>query len=158
MKVSILSITPRDILPCHLVVPNIDQAKYNFLLSLIVENKKSLLLVGEAGSGKSVYINDLIDRRLSKDKFVSAKLYFTSHTSPTDTQVRMGARFQNRCEKPDFSHFKGTSMNVKLKPRFLQHKTDFSDNNLFLPISGLKNLVFRSRNRFWLPLNLNILS
>lgn len=90
------SLLPRDILPCHLVVPNIDQAKYNFLLSLIVQNNKSLLLVGEAGSGKSVYINDLLDRKLSGDKFVSTKLYFTSHTTPSTTQEIIMSKLDKR--------------------------------------------------------------
>ena len=42
---------PRDIYACQLIIPNEEQAKYNYLMTLLIENSKPFLLVGAPGTG-----------------------------------------------------------------------------------------------------------
>ena len=66
---------------------------YLFNLS---ENGKPFLLLGPPGTGKSVYIKDLLNRKLDHDKFASVTLYFTSNTSPTTTQDIIMSKLDKR--------------------------------------------------------------
>jgi len=95
---------PRDIYACQLVIPNAEAVKHFFLMNLFVEKSQPFLLVGKSGTGKicmvvvfvttilflgkSVYVKDLLHRRLDPDKYASASLFFTSNTAPRTTQVR----------------------------------------------------------------------
>ena len=54
------------------------------------------MLLGPAGTGKSVYIKDLLNRKLDNDKFASVTLYFTSNTSPTTTQDIIMSKLDKR--------------------------------------------------------------
>ena len=62
----------------------------------ISENGKPFLLLGPPGTGKSVYIKDLLNRKLDHDKFASVTLYFTSNTSPTTTQDIIMSKLDKR--------------------------------------------------------------
>ena len=62
----------------------------------ILENGKPFLLLGPPGTGKSVYIKDLLNRKLDHDKFASVTLYFTSNTSPTTTQDIIMSKLDKR--------------------------------------------------------------
>ena len=87
---------PRDIFACQLVIPNVEQAKYYYLMNLFVENSKPFLLVGDPGTGKSTYVKDLLNRKLDIDKFVSISLYFTHNSSPTTTQDIIMSKLDKR--------------------------------------------------------------
>ena len=78
---------PRDINACQLVIPNVETVKHFFIMNLFVESSKPFLLIGESGTGKSVYVKDLLHRKLDADKYASASLFFTSNTAPRTTQV-----------------------------------------------------------------------
>ena len=73
-----------------------DTSKYYHLMNLFVEHGKPFLLVGASGTGKSVYIKDLLNRKLDKDKFASATLYFTSNTTPTRSQEIIMSKLDKR--------------------------------------------------------------
>lgn len=87
---------PRDIYACQLIIPTVDTAKYYYLMNLFVENSKPFLLIGPPGTGKSVYIKDLLNRKLDNDKFASATLFFASNTSPTTTQNIIMSKLDKR--------------------------------------------------------------
>ena len=63
---------------------------------IMLENGKPFLLLGPPGTGKSVYIKDLLNRKLDHDKFASVTLYFTSNTSPTTTQDIIMSKLDKR--------------------------------------------------------------
>ena len=65
-------------------------------MNLFVENGKPFLLIGSSGTGKSVYVKDLINRKLDKDKFASCCLYFSSNTTPTGTQDIIMSKLDKR--------------------------------------------------------------
>ena len=87
---------PRDIFACQLIIPTAETAKYYHLMNLFVENGKPFLLIGSSGTGKSVYVKDLINRKLDKDKFASCCLYFSSKTTPTGTQDIIMSKLDKR--------------------------------------------------------------
>ena len=87
---------PRDIFACQLIIPTVDTAKYYYLMNLFVENSNPFLLLGPPGTGKSVYIKDLLTRKLDHDKFASVTLFFTSNTSPTTTQNIIMSKLDKR--------------------------------------------------------------
>ena len=67
-----------------------------YLQIYFTENGKPFLLLGPPGTGKSVYIKDLLNRKLDHDKFASVTLYFTSNTSPTTTQDIIMSKLDKR--------------------------------------------------------------
>ncbi|XP_059098400.1 dynein axonemal heavy chain 7-like [Tigriopus californicus] len=87
---------PRDIFACQLVIPNPEYAKYQALMTLLVENCKPFLLVGSPGTGKSVYFRDLLHRKLDSDKFASVSLFFTSNTTAYHTQETIMSKLDKR--------------------------------------------------------------
>jgi dynein heavy chain len=87
---------PREIYACQLIIPNAEQAKYNFVMNLLIENSRPFILLGSPGTGKSVYIRDMLTRKLDVEKFVSVSLYFTSHTNPTATQDIIMSKLDKR--------------------------------------------------------------
>ena len=80
----------------QLIIPTVDTAKYYYLMNLFVENSNPFLLLGPPGTGKSVYIKDLLTRKLDNDKFASVTLFFTSNTSPTTTQNIIMSKLDKR--------------------------------------------------------------
>ncbi len=87
---------PRDIFACQLIIPNVEYAKYYFLMNLFVENDKPFLLVGAAGTGKSVYVRDLLNRKLDADKYTSVSLFFTFNSAPRTTQEIIVSKLDKR--------------------------------------------------------------
>ena len=87
---------PREIFACQLIIPNSEQAKYEFLMKLLVCNGKPFILVGESGTGKSVYIRNLLQRQLDKEQYVSTNIFFTNHSSPTGTQDKIMSKLDKR--------------------------------------------------------------
>lgn len=87
---------PREIFACQLIIPNSEQTKYEFFMKLLVSNGKPFILVGESGTGKSVYIRNLLQRQLDKEKFASMNIFFTNHSSPTGTQDKIMSRLDKR--------------------------------------------------------------
>jgi dynein heavy chain len=61
--------------------------RYQHILSLLATHDKPFLLVGPSGTGKTVYIKDMLSRKLDREKFASTALYFTKITTPNTTQV-----------------------------------------------------------------------
>ena len=79
--------------------------RYQHILSLLASHDKPFLLVGPSGTGKTVYIKvawsplllsikspppqDMLNRKLDKEKFASTALFFTKITTPRTVQVKL---------------------------------------------------------------------
>ena len=68
----------------NLLVSTIDNARYTHILEAALEMKKPILVVGPRGSGKSIYISNLLKSESVKKNHDSNVLNFTPNISPKD--------------------------------------------------------------------------
>ena len=67
-----------------IIVPTTDTVKYNFLSDLLLENKRSVLLAGETGVGKSVIVHDYLNQE--NENRVSTFVNFSAKTTSKNLQ------------------------------------------------------------------------
>jgi dynein heavy chain len=65
-------------------------------MKLLLENDKPFILSGPSGTGKTVYIQDLLNTKLDKEKFACISLFFTRVTKPVTTQDVIMSKLDKR--------------------------------------------------------------
>ncbi|XP_076222913.1 dynein heavy chain at 62B [Nomia melanderi] len=70
----------------QLIIPTSDTVKYQTLFEKHVRRRKRFLLYGETGTGKSVYVKDLLMNKLSEAEYLANFVTFTPHTTAAQTQ------------------------------------------------------------------------
>jgi len=79
----------------NIVVPNAYTAQYGFLLDLLLQRDKKVLVCGPTGTGKSVYVTKTISA-FPQDKFKCLSLGFSAKTSANMTQDIVDGKLDKR--------------------------------------------------------------
>lgn len=61
-------------------MPTIDTVRYTYLLKLHLDNNIPTLFCGNTGTGKTVYVKDVIQNKLDRDAWISAEIGFSAQT------------------------------------------------------------------------------
>eukprot|EP00981_Chlorochromonas_danica_P006662 scaffold1447_cov165-Ochromonas_danica.AAC.8 len=80
----------------NIVVPNNYTSQYNFMIQLLVPQRKHVLMCGPTGTGKSVYVYNTITSALPSDKFKPLCLGFSAKTSANMTQDIIDGKLDKR--------------------------------------------------------------
>jgi dynein heavy chain len=80
----------------HIVVPNNYTGQFAYLLELLIPQKKHVLMCGPTGTGKSVYVNNIITQVLPQDKYKALCLGFSAKTSANMTQDIIDGKLDKR--------------------------------------------------------------
>ncbi|KDO23984.1 hypothetical protein SPRG_10681 [Saprolegnia parasitica CBS 223.65] len=79
-----------------IVVPTIYTAQLENLVKLLVSSKRKVLVCGPTGTGKSSYLNAILNERLSPDHFSVIMLSFSAKTSANMTQNIIDGKLDKR--------------------------------------------------------------
>eukprot|EP00698_Gefionella_okellyi_P019150 TRINITY_DN5834_c0_g2_i1.p1 TRINITY_DN5834_c0_g2~~TRINITY_DN5834_c0_g2_i1.p1 ORF type:complete len:4046 (-),score=1123.04 TRINITY_DN5834_c0_g2_i1:354-12491(-) len=80
-----------------IIVPTLDTKRFSFLLSSLITHNKSILIVGPSGTGKTLYVNDLINNKLvPANTHTSISLNFSARTTAHLTQTAMESKLKKR--------------------------------------------------------------
>lgn len=71
---------PRGTLVQNIVVTTIDTIRYSYLQEYCIHNKIPTIFCGPTGTGKSVYIQEVLLNRLPKDAFDTIEIGFSAQT------------------------------------------------------------------------------
>ena len=82
--------------PQEIIVQTTDTVRYSYLLEMNIKNDILTLFCGPTGTGKSVYIKNVIHNVLPKDKFTTIELGFSAQTSENQTQEIIDSKLDKR--------------------------------------------------------------
>ncbi|XP_053982803.1 dynein axonemal heavy chain 7 [Hylaeus volcanicus] len=91
----------------QIIIPTIDTVKYQSLFLKHIQHRKRFLLYGETGTGKSVYIKDLIMNKLSEDEYLPNFITFTPQITAAQTQELVVLKLYRR-RRTKFGPLPGT--------------------------------------------------
>nr|KAJ3422838.1 Dynein heavy chain 6, axonemal [Polyrhizophydium stewartii] len=79
-----------------MMVPTADTVKYAFLLEALLTNSFPTLFTGNTGVGKSVIVQDLLNRVGKANKYVNVVLNFSAQTNSAQTQQVMELKLEKK--------------------------------------------------------------
>ena len=82
--------------PQEVIITTTDKVKYSWLLETFIHNKIPTLYVGPTGTGKSVYIQNVLQNVLSKELFTIVEVGFSAQTSAAQTQEIIDGKIDKR--------------------------------------------------------------
>jgi dynein heavy chain len=71
---------PKGTLVQNIVVTTIDTIRYSFIQEYCIQHKIPTIFCGPTGTGKSVYIQEVLLNRLPKDMFDTIEIGFSAQT------------------------------------------------------------------------------
>ncbi|KAJ3125643.1 Dynein heavy chain 6, axonemal, partial [Physocladia obscura] len=86
----------RDIPYFQMIVPTPDTVKYAYLLEALLTNSFRTLFTGGTGVGKSVIVQDLLNRISKAKKFIPISLNFSAQTNSEQTQQIMELKLEKK--------------------------------------------------------------
>ena len=82
--------------PQEIIITTIDVIRYSNLLKLHIFNRFPCLFCGPTGTGKSVYVKDVLLNRLDQSKYVVVEIGFSAQTSANQVQDIVDGKFKRR--------------------------------------------------------------
>ena len=79
----------------EIIVPTIDFARISYIYDYAISNKFPLLLIGPTGTGKTLYLNNLL-KSMDKEKYMHLPIVFSSKTTAGKTQEILEAKLEKR--------------------------------------------------------------
>ena len=80
-----------------ILVPTLDTLRYSHLLKLLARQSKHVLFIGQTGTGKSMYVRDvLMNGGLDKEIFTPVFINFSAQTSAFQTQEILESKLDKR--------------------------------------------------------------
>jgi dynein heavy chain len=86
----------KELAASEVIVTTSDKVKYSYLLEMLINNRIPTLYVGPTGTGKSVYIQNVLQNVLPKDKFSTIEVGFSAQTSAYQTQEIIDGKLDKR--------------------------------------------------------------
>jgi dynein heavy chain len=87
---------PADAKPNEIIIPTVDTCRYSFLIELLIKCNKQVLMVGSTGTGKSVYIQDILVNNLPKPTYKNILMTFSAQTTANQTQQTLESKLEKR--------------------------------------------------------------
>ena len=72
---------PKNMAPQEIIVTTIDKVRYSHMLKLFIDNMIPALYVGPTGTGKSIYIQNVLLTQLDREKYNTIEVGFSAQTS-----------------------------------------------------------------------------
>ena len=80
----------------EILVKTADTVRYSYLLLLNIKNQLPTLFCGPTGTGKSVYIKNVLMNQLERDQYTTIEVGFSAQTSSTQTQDIIDSKLDRR--------------------------------------------------------------
>lgn len=68
------------------IIPTIDIVKYQKIMSMHIKHQRCFLLYGDTGTGKSLYLKDLLTNKLKEDEYLPNLITFAPRITAAQTQ------------------------------------------------------------------------
>ncbi|OMJ80715.1 hypothetical protein SteCoe_18966 [Stentor coeruleus] len=87
---------PSKILPNEIIVATVDTVRYTYLLEKMVLANIPHMFCGGTGTGKTVYVKDVLLNKLNQIKYINAEIGFSAQTSANQVQDTIDSKVDCR--------------------------------------------------------------
>lgn len=86
----------------EIIVPTVDTVRYTHLLEKMIRGNIPMLFCGNTGTGKTIYVKDVIGNKLDSETFVCAEIGFSAQTTANQAQAVIDGKVDVRRKKGVF--------------------------------------------------------
>ena len=87
---------PSKILPNEIIVATVDTVRYTYLLEKMILANIPHLFCGGTGTGKTVYVKDVLLNKLNQNKYINAEVGFSAQTTANQVQDTIDSKVDCR--------------------------------------------------------------